>query len=157
MEDLSKKKETVGKQAVELLLKKPESTDPIEIERSMQEEYLDYLVECVATHRMIFPSSFFVVVLTKNEKLLPNVFRNYFSARMSCPTPNYDQTVYKYNKELECIEYIWTIPAREVCYYLLHNKHQVVKEEQELLQFVIDFDTGELYKKSLEFNNELPV
>lgn len=155
MEITKTTKDTVGKQSLELLNKEPDTLDPIELERSMQEEYLSNLLECVSIHRQVFPSSFFIQVLTKNEKLLPNVFRNYFSARLSCPTPNYDQTVYRYNNELERIEYIWTIPAREVCYYLLHNKNLVVKEEQQLLQFVIDFDKGDLYRKALEYNNEL--
>lgn len=147
-------KETVGKQASELLTKAPDSQDPIEIERAMQEDYLKNLIECVETHRKIFPKSFFVVILTKNEKLLPNVFRNYFSARLSCPTPNYDQSVYRYNHEEEQIEYVWTIPAREVCYYLLNNKHLVVKEEQQLLQFVVDFSEGKLYELAQSYNEE---
>lgn len=147
-------KETVGKLAYGLLLKQPESRDPIELERAMQEDYLKYLVECVETNRQSLPGDFFVEVTTKNEKLLPNVFRNYFSARTSCPTPNYDQSVYKYNKSDERIEYIWTIPNKETCYYLLQNRNKIVESERELLNFVTEFALGSLFTLSKKLNGE---
>lgn len=154
IEEIKEKKKTVGEQAAPLLSKEPESRDPIEIQREMQKEYIDNLIMCVETHKKIFPSHFFVTVLTKREKLLPNVFRNYFLANLACPTPNYDQAVFRYNKDYEHIEYIWTIPDRETCYYFLNNKHLIVKEEQQLLKHIIDFADGILYKKAKEFNGE---
>jgi len=147
-------KETVGKISQQLSLKTPESRDPIELERAMQEDYLKYLIECVENNKAKLSGDFFVEVTTKNEKLLPNVFRNYFSARKSCPTPNYDQSVYKYNRAAERIEYIWTIPNKETCYYLLKNKNLVVQEEQQLLGFVMQFAMGELFTLSKKLNKE---
>lgn len=150
------KRETVGKYSYDLLQKNPESNDPIELQRSMQEEYFAYLLDCINVNRNIYEKAFFVVVVTKNEKLMPNVFRNYFYARKSCPTPDYDQTVWRYDISADELEYLWTIPSRDTCYHLKMNALEVVKEEKELLKFVLEFSDGTLFKVAKYYNNEQP-
>jgi hypothetical protein len=120
----------------------------------MQEDYLNNLIECVNENKKHYPSSFFVVVLTKNERLMPNVFRNYFYARFSCPTPDYDQSVFRYNKQEERIEYLWTIPSRDASLHLKTHALEVVSEEKELLKFVLEFADGTLFKKAQQYNKE---
>jgi len=144
----------VGKIASDLMQKVPESTDPVEIERAMQEKYIVELVSCVEKNKRKYIGNFFVVVLTKNERLMPNVFRNYFLDRLTCPTPNYDQSVYRYNSESEQIEYIWTVPARPVCHYLFENRIKIHPSERQLLNFVIDYRDGTLKKLCKKLNNE---
>jgi len=149
-----KNKETVGKIAVDLMSKPQEELSPIELEREMQSDYMKHLLDCIDVHYDIFPGDFFVQVITKNEKLLPNVFRNYFAARRSCPTPDYDQSVYKYNRQKGTVEYIWTIPSKDSCYHLLQNANEVVAEERQLLSFVAMFASGELAKVCMKLNDE---
>ena len=150
-------KKTVGAAALELMQKAPDTRNPIELEKELQKDYIANLVECIETHKKDFDARFFVVVLTKNEKLMPNVFRSYFFPRSTCPTPDYDQTVYMYNPEFEQLEYIWTIPSKDACHYLKTNALQVVESERELLKFVLEFADGTLYNRCKELNNELPV
>ena len=57
--------------------------DGLQLINFIQKEYLNNLLECVTSGRKKFNSDFFVVVLTKNERLLPNVFRNYFFSCIS--------------------------------------------------------------------------
>lgn len=147
-------RQTAGKLASDLMLKSPDSTDPIEIQRKMQEEYMKELLDCVDAGYKKYPGNFFIVVETKNEKLLPNVFRNYFINRQTCPTPNYDQSVFRYNREAGQIEYIWTVPSRDASHHLKDNMLIVAKEERDLLNFVLKFDDGTLYKICKKFNNE---
>jgi hypothetical protein len=151
---MKKKKETVGAVALDLMQKTPESRDPIEIQKAMQEDYLKELVTCVDIHKPLLLGNFFIVVITKNEKLMPNVFRNYFSARQSCPTPDYDQSVFKYDRSDDCIEYIWTIPSKDACYHLKDNALLVAPQERQLLKFVLEFADGTLYKLCKKLNNE---
>ena len=92
-------KKTVGAVSSELIMKEPESRDPIEIQREMQKDYLKELTNCAESHKSVFPGDFFLVVLTKNERLMTNVFRNYFFARNTCPTPQYDQSVFRYSRK----------------------------------------------------------
>jgi hypothetical protein len=147
-------RETVGKISSDLIIKTPESQSPIELEKAMQENYLKELIQAVQSHKSSFPADFFIIVITKNEKLMPNVFRNYFMGRISCPTPDYDQTVFRYNSKLEQIEYIWTIPSRDACIHLREHALEVVESERPLLKFVLDFADGTLMKLANKLNGD---
>lgn len=147
-------KKTVGKESYDLLLKEPETRDPIELEKYMQQEYFEYLIECIESNRSHYPGPFFIVVLTKNERLMPNVFRNYFFARSSCPTPDYDQTVFRYDQKEDMLEYIWTLPSRDACIHLKEHALEVTQDERVLLKFILDFADGTLYKVAKHYNNE---
>ena len=147
-------KKTIGALAYESLLLEPETRDPIELQREMQKEYIDNLVECVETNRKEIQGDFYVVVLTKMERLLTNVMRNYFFARRSCPTPDYDQAVYRYNAAADAIEYLWCIPDRDTAHSLKAQMLEVTTEENMLLQHILDFDDGTLYTLAKRLNKE---
>jgi len=147
-------KKTVGAISAELALKDPISTDPVELQREMTENYLGDLLATVESFREKTNGDFFVVGITKNEKLMPNVFRNYFVPRYTCPTPDYDQAVYKFNAKDENIEFIWVIPSKDACIHLKENAMYVIDEEKQLLQYVFDFADGTLFELSKKLNNE---
>lgn len=147
-------RKTIGALSRDLLQQKFDTRDPIELQRAMQQQYIDNLIACAEKNRATFKGNFFIVVITKKEPLMPNVFRNYFFARHSCPTPDYDQAVYRYNDKAQEIEYLWCVPDRETCFIFLENKDKVIFEETDLLQTIIDFETGVLYKVAKKFNNE---
>jgi len=147
-------KETVGKLASQLLAKGPVSKDPIEIERTLHVEYEKNVLECVDRGKKDFPEDFFVVVLTKKEPLMPNVLRHYFFNRLSCPTPDYDQTVYHFHRANDILEFIWVIPCRHTCFSLKENVAQVAPAEYGLLEFVLKFADGTLWKLCKQLNGE---
>lgn len=163
--------QTVGKIASDLMLKTPDSNDPIEIQRATEQEYLDNLMWCVqhaikkvdcssikghdeCKNRAALDGDFYVAALLKKEKLLQNVLRNYFVATKSCPTPTFDQTIYKYNAKKEAIEFLWVIPDQETALTLKDNKQIVVPEERGLLQFVLDYYNGNLHRICKKLNGE---
>lgn len=148
------KRETVGKIASDLLQKEPDSLSPIENMREQLTEYEKNLFECVERYKNHFPLNFFIVVITKKEPLMPNVLRNYFYARMTCPTPDYDQTVYHYKHKEESLTFLWVIPSRDTCHLLKDNALEVHPDEKELLGFVIKFSDGSLYKFAKKLNGE---
>ena len=152
--EMRMKRKTVGEISSELSQKEPETRSPIELEKEMQKEYMKNLLECVDTHFKVFEGDFFIEVTTKVEPLMTNVFRNYFAGRRSCPTPNYDQSVYRYNNKASQIEYLWTVPSRDACFYLRDNAVDVHPSEHELLNFVLKFDAGILLKLCKKFNKE---
>lgn len=147
-------RETVGKISSDLIQKDMGAQTVVDMQRKMQEEYLQHLVECIDNHKNIFPGDFYVVVITKNEKLMPNVMRSYFLARISCPTPEYDQSVYKYFKNDERAEHIWTVPCRDACYYLKDNANYIIPAERGLLEHVMKFLDGSLLTLSKQLNGE---
>lgn len=148
------KRDTLGKVSTDLLQKTPESTDPIELQRTMQKNVLPELLSRVEQDKKRYPGSFFIVILTKNERLMPNVFRNYFFTRFSCPTPDYDQTVYFYDHTVDILRYLWTLPSRDACAYLKMHALEVSPEERHLLQFVLEDADGTLLKLAKQLNKE---
>lgn len=154
---LEGKKKTVGQEALEIFQKGTYESSPIALQEEMTREYYQNLIDCALNNRKHFKGKFFIVVLTKNEKLLPNVFRNYFFARKSCPTPDYDQSVFRYNNLAEEVEYLWTIPSQDASYHLLENQRYVHIKEQDLLGFVIQFKKGELFRLAKKLNGEKDI
>ncbi len=147
---------TVGQASLEALQVDEGPVTIIDKQREMQQDYLVNLIECINTFKQAHPhKNFFVVVLAKNERLLTNVVRNYFMARLSCPTPNYDQTVYQYFAHTESLNFIWVIPDRDTCFHLKENVLQVHPEEHDLLKFIFAFSDGTLYNYCKYLNGEL--
>ena len=162
---------TVGKIASDLAGQAPSSIDPREIQHATEKEYLDNLIWCVnharkkldcsdikdhnyCSKRPAMEGSFFIAALVKKEKLLVNVLRNYFIPTVSCPTPHYDQTVYRYNHEKDDIEYLWTVPDQETCEIFIENKQIIVPAERSLLRNVLAYSDGSLFRLCRKYNKE---
>jgi hypothetical protein len=150
------KRRTVGQEALEIFQKGTYEASPVALQEEMLREYYQNLIDCALNNRKNYKGRFFIVVLTKNERLLRNVFRNYFFARRTCPTPDYDQSVFRYDSIDESIDYLWTIPSQDACFHLLSNASEVHKSERELLEFVSKFKRGELFRLAKKLNGERP-
>jgi hypothetical protein len=148
-------KPTVGKIAKQLLEKPKDNIHIIDQQRKMQEGYIKDLIDAVERGKKKYINSdFFVDVITKKEPLMENVLRSYFVDRKTCPTPNYDQAVYRYVHSQEQVEFVWVIPDRETCFMLRQNALIIAPEERDLLKFVLDYDNGTLFKLCKKFNGE---
>lgn len=117
-------------------------------------DYTKNLEECLTESIKKYIHSFYIVCLTKRERLINNVIRNYFFSRTFCPTPNYDQAVYRYDNKKKKLEFIWVIPDRETCFLLKRNALEASFNEKELLSYVLDYADGTLYKKCKKLNGE---
>lgn len=148
---------TVGKISSDLLQKESPTRDPIELEREMHKDYEVNVWKCIERSRKDFHGDFYVVVVTKKERLMPNVLRNYFIGRSSCPTPEYDQTVYHYHKTDDHIEFLWVIPSKDTCELMRNNALQIADDEKRLLYYVLSFYDGSLLKKSKKLNREKEI
>lgn len=149
------KKETVGK--VSLDLSKNSHENSHSAHEQMQEcltEWETELIKCAQEHKSKWNTDFFVVVITKKERLMDNVLRNYFFARLTCPTPDYDQTVYRIDRKLDIIDFVWTIPSKDTCLFIKENILAMAPEERQLTQYVLDFADGTLFRIAKKFNNE---
>lgn len=156
------KRKTVGSVALDLMSKPLETTNATE---QMQEQLMDYeknFYECLEEGKKKYKANFFIVVITKKEPLMQNVLRNYFFSRLTCPTPDYDQKVYKFTSRPEPtkalmydhVELMWCIPDRETCFTLKENALRVATEERELLKYILDFADGTLYRYAKVANGE---
>lgn len=150
------KNKTVGQASVELKKKEPEKATAIDLQRSMQSEFIKNFEEAQNTGKKEFsPRDFYIVVLTQRERLMDNVFRNKFFTRLSCPTPEYDQVVYKYYAKDDKIEMLWVLPDRETYHMLIQNSLLVPPEQKELLKYVLEDSSGELLIKCKKLNGEI--
>jgi hypothetical protein len=145
--------DTVGKISSELLQKAPDSRDPIEIQREIHKSYEKEFVECMRRGRLVYTDAFYVVVITKKERLMENVLRNYFTYRVSCPTPEYDQAVYKIHKD-DKIQFLWVLPSKDTCEMFIRHAGEIVPDERWLLYYILADNNGDLLKLSKQLNNE---
>ncbi len=147
---------TVGKFATDLMAKDDGyQVSVIDQAQENTKEYLKELYAAVDNGIKQFPNSdFYIHVETKKEKLLENVLRNYFIPRKSCPTPNYDQSVFKFINDKGDLVFMWNIPDRGTCFYFKENYAQIPAEEKELLIFIRMFDDGTLLKLAKRLNGE---
>lgn len=147
-------RKTVGQASLELINKTPDTKSPIEQMRENLTDYEANIWECVERCKKDFLGDFYIVVITKNERLMSNVFRNFFYGRLSCPTPDYDQTVYKFKRTDNQPIFMWVIPSRDASFHLKDNALYVAPEERELLKYVLAFEDGTLFKLAKELNGE---
>jgi len=148
------KERTVGSISRELMMKEPDTRDPIELQREMQKDWENNIYECVARGKKLFDGDFYVVVDAKSERLMPNVVRNYFYPRKSCPYPHFDQTLYQYRAQDDDVFFLWVIPCKAACNELYMFAHDVPPDQHELLTFVSQFYTGQLKEKARQLNGE---
>ena len=149
-----KRVHTIGKIATDLAAQDTHAQSPIELERAMHQDYEENIHECIARGKKEYPGDFYIVVITKKERLLQNVLRHYYFPRSTCPTPEYDQTVYKYYRADDNHRFLWVVPDKITCENLRDNAVQVNELERDLLMFVLDFYDDTLMKIAKKLNGE---
>jgi len=148
-------KKTIGQLSSEL--KQHESQNTHSAHEQMQEMLTDYdrnLWDTIDEAKKKHVGDFFVVVVTKKERLMNNVVRNYFFARSTCPTPEWDQTVYHYHFKDDYPEFLWVVPSQEACIHIIENALNLPPEERLLRDFVLSFNDGSLLRRAQQINNE---
>lgn len=155
--------ETVGAKALELQGKTDEKINAIDLQKeihkghSSDDSFESQVWQVVDRGRNFYEGDFFVVVLFKKERLFHNVVRQYFLPRQSCPTPEYDQIVYKYYRKEDKIEFIWVVPDIQTVRHLDIYRRDLPDDQQWFLQFIRDFKSGELDKRCIQLNKEFIV
>ncbi len=152
--------ETIGKIATDLQVKADMQTDSIELQREMldgsnSEKSFEDEVRFTINRGLKdseINGDFFVVVLTKKERLLKNVLRNYFFYRQSCPTPEFDQTVYHYHRKVDEAENLWTVPNNAACRFLPELSKDLPEDQMRLVYMVEAFNNGDLDRLCSKLN-----
>lgn len=151
------KRDKVGKLSTDLILKDPETNCPVEQSRENLTDYEDNFWKCVDAHKRLpqyHNKDFYIVVLSVIHKNMPNVPRSRFFGRLSCPTPDYGQAVYKYHSISDDAEFLWIVPDRSTCESFMFNQAYVPKSHLKLLEYVILFKNGSLLQWAKELNGE---
>jgi hypothetical protein len=149
------KRPNVGQISSELALKDPGDHTVAEQGKEQLKGYLPNLVEATEVGKKERPSQdFYLVVLTKRERLMSNVFRHYFFTRASCPTPDYDQAVYYYSHLKDAVEFLWVVPDPKTAEFFRQHDLEIPPEDKCLLEYVFKFYDGSLDRLAKKLNNE---
>jgi hypothetical protein len=148
-------RETVGKLSSELLQR--DTYADHSAGEQMEAQLVNYesnVFDRVAHGKATYPGDFYIVVIAKREKLMPNTFRLYYFHRLTCPTPDYDQTVYRYIRADDRVEFLWVVPAKPVIQEMIANRLELDSSVSQLLKFVLEFVDGTLDRKARLLNGE---
>lgn len=167
-------KKTIGQQIKELQDKRESSIEDIpEATYAQQADYIKNLEYCVrhalketpctdtcktfCKERPKFDGDFYVVNLLKAEKV--GALRSFFFPKLACPTPTFDQIVFKYDHVKGDLKLIWSIPCKEACKYyqemFIKHKNEIDPSEFALAENVIKFVSGEYDILCAKLNDEL--
>ena len=145
----------IGQISSELALKDPGTHTVAEQGKEQLKGYLPNLIEATEKGKLERPNQdFYIVVLTKRERLMSNVIRHYFFTRTSCPTPDYDQAVYYYTHLKDAVEFLWVVPDRVTTKFFKKHCLEIPVEDKCLLEYVFKFYDGTLEKLSKKLNGE---
>ena len=135
-----------------------DSDDVIEYRKAMEPEIVRNKHGTVAKALKLDSyrnKDFYVCLLMKTERIggVPHTFT---FARHSCPTPTYQQSVWKYHHRSQDLEFLWSIPEQTLYWYIYRNAPQFLKdpETRGLAQFVCLMESGELLKWVIKENGE---
>lgn len=83
---------------------------------------------------------------------------DFFFVRRSCPTPAYNQNVFKYHHKTGSIEFLWSIPKKMRYYQLWANRTKYIADPvlKARTAFVVSMETGKLLEWVKKENNNLP-
>jgi len=153
--NMVKRKKTVGQEAIDRLNNPDHTQTVVDTQREADKEYFDEIKKCVDTHKS-WDTPYYIVVHQKKEQLLENVVRRYFLARESLPSPQWDQTVWRYTPLSGDLRFVWTLPDENTAKWMAGNPKEIPKEQHQLLAFVLEFLDKKLFKHFDEmFNKEI--
>lgn len=132
--------------------------DVIEYRRTMEREIIGNMQSVIAkalTEPQYKNRDFYVVLLMKVEHL-GQAARTFLFTRLSCPTPVYKQSVWKYHHFSGSLEFMWSIPDSILYHHILKNptKYTADKETSDLAKYVILMESGELLEWIKKENGE---
>ena len=149
------KRKTIGEISNDLLTQTPETQDAVELQQEIQgDTYEKGFLECMNRAMAKYNQDFYIVTVNQRFRLLSNVTRTFFIDRLSCPTPEFDQNVYRVDRKTGQIEYLWSIPDANTCGDIYSDPLSMMHLSAELRQFVFDFYDGTLLKKCKKLNKE---
>lgn len=157
---VSSKEKTVGQASLELQ-QKDEKINSIDLQREIhkgnenEDSWENQVRLAVKRGLQDFEKDFYVVVLFKKERTMINVVRQYFFPRESCPTPEFDQVVYSYDRKDEKLEMLWVVPDHQTSRALANSMGDIDPEYWELAAYARAFWSGELDQKCAAQNGEV--
>lgn len=139
---------TIGQICTDLEQKTPDTLNAIELTEARVPDIVKEFQSCVQQAIKDFgPDTDFYIEAKLGYTKFRHATKHLHSARLTCPEPSLDQTVYKYDHKKQDDDLLWQIPDLVTVTFFYRNKLNIVPEQRELLQYVLDFLDGTLHKK----------
>jgi len=94
----------------------------------------------------------YVVVLRIFDSLTKTIRNRYFPSDI-CPTPNFNQAVFEYDRDHGNLDLLYVLPALNTCNYLLANPFYLNANDRQLLTYIYNFRDGTLDRQQEEKNS----
>lgn len=117
------------------------------------ENYDRDLYKCFDTKKKDYQGIFYIVSTFRKDPVSGKV-NTLFWSRNSCPTPQFDQSVYQCHKDWSGPLFMWTLPSEEYALALRENAYACPPEQYQLLRFVLDYYNGTLLHVAKKLSNE---
>jgi hypothetical protein len=140
------KRKTVGQEAYDRMINPDENQGIIDTQREVHKSYLKEINNTIDKHKD-WKDPFYVVVIAKKERIMENVIRQYFMARKTLPTPQWDQTVWRFEPAGGDLRFLWCTPDENTAKWMAGNTSEVPPEQYELLRTVLDVLNQKLYNR----------
>jgi hypothetical protein len=97
-------------------------------------------------------------VLAMKTERVGGVPRTWVFARQSCPTPTYQQSVWKCHHQTGALEYLWCIPDQVLYWHVIHNAHKYINDAETagMAKFCLLMESNELIEWVIKENGEKP-
>jgi len=101
---------------------------------------------------------FYLVLVMTNDPGQDNKPVDRIFVRLSCPTPAYNQVVYKYHHKSSSLEYLWTLPRKAIYESVIANKvyYLTNKATKVLASWCLMLESGKLLEWAKKENGEKP-
>ena len=119
-------------------------------------ELANIVDEARQSHWVYQEKDFYVVMIKTINRLTMQPHFKYFT-RLSCPTPVYNQDVWKFKHREGTLEFLWCIPdmSRYMDILSYPQKYLQSKDTERLAKFVLLMESGQLLQWAKKENREL--
>jgi len=99
---------------------------------------------------------FYLVLVPTNERTAEMEPEDFYFVRRSCPTPGYNQNVFKYHHTSGELEFLWSIPRKSRYWQLYANRNKYMTDPvlKSRTAFVVSMETGKLLEWVAKENGE---
>jgi hypothetical protein len=156
---MEEKKKTAGQLYLENIQKPQDDADAheiVDLAFKHEDKFLKKIIKAIKDYSAKYSGSFYVEVQGRENLIDPHKYSPIPVCRRTCPTPTNIQTVYYYNRILDDLELLWTIPSRKICDWYKENSLWIDKDDRKTLNYILDFSSGDLLKKAQKLNGEKP-
>lgn len=156
---MKNKKETYGQQLIKVWKNKDAYT-PIDIAKAVFSDHgptsINQKIQKVYEEgKKEYADNFYIVCLIRGERFSKGTtVRNQVFHQKDCPTPTYDQNVFKYDRSKNCLIYLWSVPDIAFTHWISKYYLYLPLDQQDLAYFCRAFLSGGLDRLCARENKE---